>query len=330
MLECRPSQTDYISRNRAKFMETPTNLSIIILNWNAATDTIRCVRSFASWQQIRPTIWVVDNASENGSADLIAQVCPEIHLIRNSVNQGYTGGNNRGLEKTLAESDAPVMLFNNDAEISETNTAKLLETLENNPDIGIVGPLMFDANQPDKLLNAGGQNMARHLSSHISEVTTDTRLQMVDYVPGTVLIAKSEVFEAVGLLDEDYFFGGELPDFCHRAKQNGYLSVVDTRARAFHSTERSALFRKTLYPYYIIRNRFIFIRKFYAASRIFFLGFWTLYSIALSMKLKLSGQSQMSKAIWMGLADGWQRRFGNQNERVLSACGVLNGKPGSQ
>ena len=201
--------------------------------------------------------------------------------------------------------------------------------MANNPEIGIVGPLMFDADQPDKLLNAGGQNMVRHLSSHISEVTTDARLQMVDYIPGTVLIAKRQVFDTVGLLDEDYFFGGELPDFCHRAQQNSYLSAVDTCARAFHSTERSALFRKTLYPYYIIRNRFIFIRKFYTVSRIFFLGFWTLYSVALSLKLQLSGQTQMAKAVWMGLADGWQRRFGNQNDRVLLACGINTGKPGS-
>jgi len=311
-------------------MGTPTNLSVIILNWNAADDTIHCVRSFADWQQIRPAIWVVDNASEDGSADLIAQACPKINLIRNSTNQGYTGGNNRGLEKALTDNDNFVMLLNNDAKISEIDAAKLLETIQNNSDVGIVGPLMFAADQPDRLLNAGGQNMVRHLSSHISEVATDSRLQLVDYVPGTILIANSEVFETVGLLDEDYFFGGELPDFCHRAQQNGFLSAVDTRARAFHSTKRSALFRKTLYPYYIIRNRFIFIRKFYAASRIFYFSFWTLYSIALSLKLQLSSQPQMAKAVWMGLVDGWQRRFGDQNDRVLSACGVKSGKPGSQ
>jgi GT2 family glycosyltransferase len=189
---------------------------------------------------------------------------------------------------------------------------------------------MFDATHPDKLLTAGGRNMVRHLSSHISEVTTNTRLQVVDYIPGTVLIAKSEVFNAVGFLDEAYFFGGELPDFCQRAKQSGFLSAVDTHAHAFHSKERSAKFRQTLYPYYIIRNRFIFIRKFYRASRIFFLGFWTLYSITLWLKLRLNNQPQMAKAVWLGLTDGWQQRIGNQNERVLLACGPTIGKSGSQ
>jgi GT2 family glycosyltransferase len=330
MLECRPSQTDCISKNWAKFMGTATNLSVIILNWNAADDTINCVQNFANWQQIRPAIWVVDNASLDDSADLIAETYPEVNLIRNTNNQGYTGANNRGLEKALAASDAPVMLLNNDAKIAEADVLKLLNVLKDNPNIGIVGPLMFDSNQPDKLLNAGGQNMIQHLSSHISKVTTDSRLQIVDYVPGTVLIAKHKVFNAVGLLDEAYFFGGELPDFCHRAKQKGYLSAVDTQARAFHATERSAVFRKTLYPYYIIRNRFIFIRKFYGVSRIVYFGFWTLYSIALSLKLRLSNQPQMAQAVWLGLVDGRQQRFGNQNDRVLSACGVNLGKPGSQ
>ena len=107
-------------------MEISSSLSVIILNWNAAADTMSCVRNFAAWQQIRPAIWVVDNASEDGSADLIAETCPEVNLIRNPVNQGYTGGNNRGLEKALASSNAPVMLLNNDAKIAEFLTLWVL------------------------------------------------------------------------------------------------------------------------------------------------------------------------------------------------------------
>lgn len=305
-------------------------LSIIILNWNAAADTIRCVRDFESWQQIEPIIWVVDNASEDGGVDKITEVCPQIHLIRNAVNQGYAGGNNRGLEKALVHSKAPIMLFNNDAVLVEAEAIKLLNTLRNNPQVGVIGPLLFDAQQPDKLLTAGGRNMVRHLSSHISTVTTDTPLQKVDYVPGTVLIARAEIFNNVGLLDEDYFFAGELPDLCYRVQQHGYLCAVDTSARAYHALERSSTFRATLYPYYIIRNRFIFIRKFYHLFKIFFFTFWTLYSAALAFKLRVSGQVRAALAVWLGLMDGLNRRFGGQNERILAACGLATGKPGSQ
>ncbi len=310
-------------------MSTP-DLSIIILNWNAAADTIRCVRAFANWQTIRPEIWVVDNASEDNSAELIAKTCPNVRLIKNSINLGYTGGNNQGLQKALSHSHAPLMLFNNDATIAEADVCQLLETLQNNPEVGIIGPPLFDADQPDRLLTAGGKNMIRHLSSHISEIKTDEVLQIVDYNPGTVFIARSEVFESVGLLDENYFFGGELPDFCHRAKQSGYLSAVHTGTRAYHTLARSSRFRETLYPYYIIRNRFIFIYKFYTVSKIVWLSFWTLYSAMLFLKLRLSHQTHAAQAVWMGLVDGLQQKFGGQNERVLFAGKAVPGKPGSQ
>jgi GT2 family glycosyltransferase len=176
--------------------------------------------------------------------------------------------------------------------------------------------------------------MVRHLTSHISQVTTTEPIQFVDYVPGTVLISRAEVFRTVGLLDEDYFFGGELPDLCERARRHGYLSAVDTRGRAFHALSRSSEFRETLYPYYIIRNRFLFIRKFHRVSKIPFYSFWICYSLALSLKVQLGGQPSMAQAVRLGLLDGLRGRFGGQNERVLSACGIYpandSGKPGSQ
>jgi len=297
-------------------------LSIIILNWNAGADTIRCARDLVAWKRIQPIIWIIDNASTDGSANIIAYECPEARLVRNTANLGFAGGNNRGLVEALAGSDAPVMLLNNDASIAEEDVVGLIETLQANPQIGFIGPLLFDAEQRDRLLTAGGQNMVWHLKSHIPK-TVGEPVQIVDYVPGTVMIGRAEVFRVVGLLDEDYFFNGETPDLCWRAKQQGYLSAVDTHARAFHAVARSSKFRETLYSYYIIRNRFLFIRKFYRGlTQILLYSFWILYSLALSLKLQLSGKPHAAQSIRMGLLDGLQGRFGGQNERVLSTCGA--------
>jgi GT2 family glycosyltransferase len=292
-------------------------LSIIILNWNASADTLRCVRSFDGWKRLQPTLWVVDNASTDGSAEIIARDCPNARLIRNAINMGFAGGNNRGLIEALANSNAPIMLLNNDAIIAEADVISLLETLQTQAHIGVIGPLLFNAEQPDKLLTAGGQNMVWHLKSHIHKITGET-VQIVDYVPGTAMLCRSEVFRAVGLLDEDYFFNGETPDLCHRAAQNGYRSAVDTRARAFHALSRSSNLRETLYSYYAIRNRFLFINKFYRPlTSLLLYAFWSLYSLALALKLYLNGKSYAASAVGMGLWDGLQGRFGGQNERVL-------------
>lgn len=297
----------------------PMQLAVIILNWNAAADTIECVRRFSGWSRVQPTIWVVDNASGDGSAEAIARECPQVRLLRNSANLGYAGGNNRAIVEVLSAGDAPLLLLNNDAHVAEADVMAMLDTLAARPEVGVVGPLMFDGDRPDKLLAAGGQNIVWHLASHLAGPPAGEPVYPVDYIPGTVMLVRAEAFRRVGLLDEAYFFTGETPDFCYRAKLQGYLSVVETRARASHTVSRSSKLRRTLYVYYIVRNRFLFLRKHY--RRHFWLfGFWTLYSLALTVKLQLGGQASAAKATWLGLADGWQGRFGGQNERVLAAC----------
>jgi len=293
-------------------------LTIIILNWNAATDTIRCVRQIASWQRIKPSIVIVDNASSDGSVEKITRACPQIHLIRNASNQGFAGGNNRGIEAALSMGNAPIMLLNNDAVIAETDAIRLLETLEADPKIGFVGPLLFDAKQPDRLLSAGSKDPSRHHHSHNHKLPDGGPLHVVECIPGTVIMGRAEVFRAVGLLDEAYFFGSEVADLCMLAQKQGYSSVIDSQARAYHTLERSSTFRKTLYPYYIIRNRFLLIRKFHRSWKPLFYSFWSLYSLALSLKVGLSGQKSTARAVWLGCLDGLRGNFGNQNQRALA------------
>lgn len=295
-------------------------LTVIILNWNAAADTIHCARHVASWSNLRPTIWVVDNGSTDGSAELVSQECPGIRLIRSATNLGFAGGNNRGIAEALATRNAPILLLNSDAYIEEKGIIRLLDTLQGNKRIGFIGPLLFDADEKDQLLAAGGRNPVRHHHSHILKLTPGEPVRVVEYVPGTVLLGRSELFRTVGLLDERYFFSMEVADLCVRARQHGYLSAVDTRVRAFHALSRSSNLRETLHTYYIIRNRFLFIRKFYPRRKVWFYSFWTVYSLALSLKVQLSGKPATARAVWLGLLDGLRGRFEGQNERVLSTC----------
>lgn len=298
-------------------------LSIVILNWNAAEDTIRCVRHIEAWQQLKPAIWVVDNASSDGSAEIIARECPRVHLVRNTSNLGFAGGNNRGITEALAARDAPILLLNNDALIGETDTARLLETLAADKCIGFIGPLLFDAEQKERLLAAGGGSPVKHHHSHFHTFSPEKPVFSVTYIPGTAIIGRAEVFRRVGLLDEAFFFSAEVADLCMRASRHGYFSVIDARARAFHTLGRSSQWRGTLYTYYIIRNRFILLRNHHRWN-IFLYAFWTLYSTALALKLQLSGSLQTAQVVRMGLLDGLQGRFGGQNERVLA---VTNPQP---
>ncbi|HXV42388.1 MAG TPA: glycosyltransferase family 2 protein, partial [Anaerolineae bacterium] len=221
-------------------------LSIIILNWNAAADTIRCVRHIAGWTRLRPTIWVVDNASTDGSADFIARECPQVHLIRNAANLGFAGGNNRGLIQALAAGNAPILLLNNDAWVGEDDVIRLMKTLRADEGIGFIGPCLYDAEKRVRLLSAGGKSPVLHHHSHMAAAPTTKPVYPVMYVPGTVILARAEVFRRVGLLDEAYFFSAEVADLCMQAQRRGYRSAIDTRARAYHALGRSSSWRDTL------------------------------------------------------------------------------------
>lgn len=296
-------------------------LSVVILNWNAAEDTLRCIRAVESWNTPHPTVWIVDNASSDGSPDTIAREAPQVHLIRNATNQGFAGGNNRGIEAALQASHAPILLLNNDAHITESAIVALLRTLNSDPGIGFVGPLLYSESMPPQLLSAGGRSPIHHHHSHITTLEQSKTPFTAEYVPGTVLLINPTVLKVVGLLNEDYFFTMEVAELCLRAARHGYRSVIDPQAQATHALEaRPSLLRKTLYAYYIIRNRFLLMRDLKPQPLIGFYAIWTLYSAALALKLRLTDERQAAQAIWLGLQDGLRGRFGGQNERVLARC----------
>ena len=133
---------------------------------------------------------------------------------------------------------------------------------------------------------------------------------------GTVLLARSRIFKEVGLLDEDYFFSGEIADFCKRVRDAGYRVCVDLEEQARHCPDRaSEPLRKTLYVYYSLRNRFLYARKHHSRMKAVYFAFWTgLGTLAIGRAL-IRGQTATARAIWLALVDGLGNRYGNQNAK---------------
>lgn len=299
----------------------PPDLAVIILNWNAASDTLDCLVHVARWRSVTPRVWVVDNASQPADRkslrEGLAHLSLDCTLIENESNLGFAGGTNRGLTAALAAGDGPILLLNNDARIEDESLQQLMATFAANPEIGWLGPLLYHGG---KLHSAGRRNPVLH---HNSLITTlpQTPLLEVSFISGSVALVRSELLHKIGLLDEDYFFNTEVADHCHRAREAGYQTVVESRARADHNLDRSSSLRSTLYVYYIIRNRFVYVRKRYRAAVLPLTVVWVIYSLLLAAKLWLSGQRATAKAVALGMKDGVSRRWGGQNERVLAACG---------
>ncbi len=290
-------------------------LDIVILNWNQAVDTLACARAAQTWPMDK-RIWVVDNGSRAEDAQLLAEALEGAQVIYSPVNRGFAGGNNLALQQALDAGCDAVLLLNNDAQAGAEAIAQLQRVLSERAEIGIVGPLLVDAADPHRILSAGGKDIARHMASHSLEPLQPGELRVVDYVPGTCVLIRADVLRAVGLLDEDYFFGGEVADLCATARQNGWLSAVSGSAVVRHAVDRSAIIRRQLHVYYVIRNRFLYIRKFYPRRRLLLFTLWTMYALYTAGLALAQRQLIHARAIGLGCLDGWRARFGGQNARV--------------
>lgn len=291
-------------------------LGVIILNWNQVQDTIACVRHVQRWP-FDKYVWVVDNDSNGGDVERLRAELSDVRLIFSRANLGFAGGNNLALRDALQTTCVQAMLLiNNDARAEGDAIVQLQRSLEQNPRLGIVGPVLVDAANPERVLSAGGRDIARHLLSHIRTPAARHMLHYVDYVPGTCVMIRAEVLRQVGLLDESYFFGGELADLCMRARRHGWLSAVDGSAVVRHAVDRSADLRSSLHIYYVIRNRFLYIRRFYPRTRWLLFLMWTAHALATSLLALAHGQRGRARAAMLGCWDGWHGRFGGQNARV--------------
>ena len=195
----------------------PCRLAIVIVNWNQAEDTIGCVRSLASLQHPSPVVWVVDNGSAKEDRARITAACPEARLLTSRDNLGFGGANNRAIETALAEGHGAILLLNNDARIDGENLGRLRFSFESDPRLAVLGPLVWDADRPERLLSAGGRDIGLFAATHVRE-QPGPGLSDVFYVPGTCALVRCAALQEIGLFDERYFFSGEMADLCTRAR----------------------------------------------------------------------------------------------------------------
>ncbi len=234
-----------------------TDLSIIIVSWNVRDLLAACLDSIATApiqlkQNESPTespcveVIVVDSASSDGSAEMVRQRFPWVRLIAEPGNVGFTRGNNIALAQAHGRH---LMLLNPDTVVHGDALNRLIRYLDDHPDVGIVGP---------RVLNADGttQSTRRRFLRPLTGFFESTWLQGyapkrwldhyyvtdqpddgtfdVDWVQGCALIARREVYEQIGPLDEGYVMFFEETDWCRRARQHGWRVVYVGGARITH------------------------------------------------------------------------------------------------
>jgi len=295
--------------------------AIVVVNWNDPEGTQASVREVADWGDPKPAVWVVDNASRRPFPQERMDGL-DLHVIRSDINRGYGGGINLALREILEDASiTQVLLLNTDAVIAESVLRRLGKAIQEDARIGAIGPILRESSGDRERLAVGGRDIARHMLTRrcvADESAISPRGRWnVDYVPGTVALVPAGAFRKVGLFDEEYFFSGEMADLCERLRREGLLCVVDTGVFATHGCSGGTL-RETLYVYYGLRNRFLFVRKFGGTEKPLLLVRWVLCGLLMWVKACLAGPPGKARAARLGLWDGVQGRFGNCNDRFIS------------
>jgi GT2 family glycosyltransferase len=231
------------------------DLSIVIVSFNTRDVTRQClehVRKHAA--AVRHEVLVVDNASGDGSADMVAAEFPAAHLIRSDKNRGFAGGNNPAMKIARGRY---ILLLNSDAFLSEGALEKTLQYMDDHPDTGVLGCKLTDPDgtmQPSARMQPGPLNKILHISGLAARFSKSKFFGRVDYtwwdhdepkgvgwVVGAYFLIRRETMEAVGVLDERYFLYFEEIDYCLSARRAGWEVVFYPHVRVIHLGGQSSV-----------------------------------------------------------------------------------------
>jgi len=294
-------------------------LAVIILNWNKSACTMKCLESVISWGAIKPTIYVVDNASIGDGIIDIELRFPYVKIIKSSVNLGFAGGNNLAIRKAVEDGMSHILLLNNDAAIDEDDVLEMLDLMSYRPEIAVIGPRLHEG----IAVYAGGRDPGYYRDTRIQWLSRmgTSGAETAGYVPGAVFLVCAAAIKKVGLLDEQYFFSGEIADLCMRIHEAGMDCAIDMGAEAVHGECSSSPLRDTLYLYYNLRNRFLFVKKHHKDMWLQLYCRVAGYCVEDLVLSLLKVKPGRSRAALLALYDGTTGKFGDRNYRFISRPG---------
>lgn len=221
-----------------------TSLSIIIVNWNAREPLIDCLNSIASTLDLDSLeVILVDNASTDGSVELVRDRYPWVHLITNDENKGFARANNQAIEIC---SGHYILLLNPDTELCPHAIENMINCAEDHPQVGAIGPKLLNSDGSLQLSCSPAPTLFREfwrmflLDNWVSFAKYDMgnwsqeSPREVDVVQGACLLLKREVIDEIGILDEDFFVYSEEVDLCRRLRTAGRSVIWEPRARVIH------------------------------------------------------------------------------------------------
>jgi GT2 family glycosyltransferase len=224
-------------------MQTSPSDSIwaVVVHHRTPRQTPLAVRALLASDRPPDAVIVVNNDSRPAEPELhdLAHA-PNVLLIETGHNRGFPGGANAGIRAARSRGAHAVLLVNSDLRVEAGCLGALETACVTAPHAAIAGPLVVRADDPQRVESWGiayhRQTGRMRLRSHgaRADAVARARVEEVDAIAGCLMLIRCEVFAAIGLLDEAFFFGFEDLEYCLRARAAGFRTVVAGAAVARH------------------------------------------------------------------------------------------------
>lgn len=292
-------------------------VAIIILNWNATEETLRCLSSLEVSDYPNDEIIVVDNASTGLPPETIKKKFPDAILIKNDHNLGYAGGNNIGIKHAFKNGAQYVWLLNNDTKVEPQTLSELIKAAETDTRLGLLSPVIYHFADPEKIQSCGAyldrDNLRIRYLKDLDTLKTISENNLCLW--GTALLVKRAVIERIGYIDEDFFAYHEDFEYSLRALRHGFLNRTVLGSRLWHKSHNVLVDEiKVDRPhciYYKTRNEYwLWLRNLRGAKRIKFFFKYLADIVRGCGYYKEVNFPAGYNACLVGMKDAFQRRGG--------------------
>jgi len=258
-------------------------VSVIVVNWNGKKYLADCLQSLRAQTFSDYEVILVDNGSTDGSVEWIQENFPGwVRVLRNARNEGFSGGNNRGIRAALGKY---IVLLNNDAQADSLCLEELVKVAEENPRAGMLACKIYLQGGSKIIDNVGhliyrdGLNRGRgRLEADLGQYE---KIEEVFFPSGCAALYRREMLDEVGLFDEDFFAYGDDTDLGLKGRLAGWKCLYVPKAVVHHRYSQSSGAYSALKAFYVERNRVWIAVKYFPLTLLLASPFFTFLRFAL-------------------------------------------------
>lgn len=291
-------------------------LSIVIVNYNVKYFLMQCLDSvFKSIENLDAEVFVVDNNSVDGSIEMIKQDFPEVILIENKENLGFSKANNQAIRVSKGKY---VLLLNPDTVVAEDTFEKVVNFMDSQEDAGGLGVRMVDGNgnflpeskrglpTPEvafykifgfSSLFPKSKKFGKYHLGHLGEF----EVNKIDILSGAFMLLRKETLDKVGLLDENFFMYGEDIDLSYRITLGGYENYYFPDSTIIHYKGESTKKSSVNYVFIFYKAMAIFAEKHFGRNKASF--FNVLIKIAIFFRATLALFNRLIEILFLPIID---------------------------